>query len=96
MAGEGESQLEIERRLINDKQAKLRKELLIENENRQRHRQKRKENLSNLPTVALIGYTNAGKSALMNKLTRSNVESEDRLFQTLSTTSKKYLQSLLY
>ncbi|KAL4508015.1 hypothetical protein ABPG72_021388 [Tetrahymena utriculariae] len=89
--GEGETQLELQRRLVNDKLSKIKKELssLVENQNFLR--EKRKKQYNNVPTIALIGYTNAGKSALMNSLIRKDVvESKDNLFQTLSTTSRKF------
>ena len=54
LSGEGETQLEIERRLISDKQAKIRRELITETEVRQRNRQKRKDNIKATPTIALV------------------------------------------
>jgi len=89
MSGAGETQLEIERRVISDKEAKIRRELLTETNTRKLLRQRRKAGHNTMPNIALIGYTNAGKSALMNKLTKAGVESHNKLFQTLSTTSKK-------
>lgn len=82
--GEGEKQLEIDRRIARKRMTKLEKEL--EKFNVQRHtRSKQRKFLIN---IALVGYTNAGKSTLMNALTKANVEADDRLFVTLDATSR--------
>lgn len=84
MAGQGETQLEVERRLVSDREAKIRQEL-------QKARDKVVKNpgVKMYPTVAIIGYTNAGKTALMNYLTGTELLSENMLFQTLSTTARQ-------
>ncbi|OMJ81041.1 hypothetical protein SteCoe_18606 [Stentor coeruleus] len=87
LSGEGETQLELERRLVNDREAKLRAEIK-EIQDLQVRRIK-DPSLRNNPTIAIIGYTNAGKTALMNYFTGANLVSENLLFQTLSTTARK-------
>lgn len=82
--GEGEKQLEVDRRIARKRMTKLEKEL--EKFSVQRHtRSKQRKYLIN---IALVGYTNAGKSTLMNALTKANVEADDRLFVTLDATSR--------
>jgi GTPase len=80
--GAGESALELDRRKVRDRIAELRRELESIGESSQTRRSKR----SDLPTVALVGYTNAGKSSLMRALTGSSVYVADALFATLDTT----------
>lgn len=80
--GAGESSLELDRRKVRDRIAELRRELADISSEAQVRRQKRAEN----PVVALVGYTNAGKSSLMRALTGSQVYVADRLFATLDTT----------
>jgi len=82
--GEGEKQLEIDRRMARKKMGRLEKELKVF-ETRRKTRKKQRRNLVN---VALVGYTNAGKSSLMNQLTKADVEADDRLFVTLDATSR--------
>jgi GTP-binding protein HflX len=89
MSGAGETQLEIERRILSDKEAKIKREIMAENNQRQVRRDKKRESLNTIPHIALIGYTNAGKSKIMNRLAKAGVVSDDKLFQTLHTTSKK-------
>src|ERR1700690_25861 len=84
LGGPGESQLEIDRRLIEQRIAKLKKELEDVKSTRGLHRKGRKR--VPLPVVALVGYTNAGKSTLFNALTRSTVTARDQLFATLDPT----------
>jgi GTP-binding protein HflX len=85
--GPGETKLEIDRRRINDRLAKLNKKLKkVSKERHQRRRQRRKKNL---PVISLIGYTNAGKSTLLNTLTNSKIVAEDKLFATLDPTSRR-------
>ncbi len=84
LGGPGESQLEIDRRLIEQRIAKLKKELEEVKRTRALHRKARKR--VPLPVVALVGYTNAGKSTLFNLLTRSKVVAKDLLFATLDPT----------
>ena len=84
MGGPGETQIETDRRLISEKIAKLRRELTDVRRTRTLQRQSRKR--VPYPTVALVGYTNAGKSTLFNRLTESAVEARDMLFATLDPT----------
>jgi len=77
--GPGETQLEVDRRMIRKRISKLSEELLKIKKQRQVRRRRRKKNFK----VALVGYTNAGKSTLMNTLTKSDVFVENRLFSTL-------------
>ncbi len=79
--GPGETQLEVDRRKIKERITRLKRELEKIRKVRKLHRLNR-ESLSSL-TVALIGYTNAGKSTLLNRLSRTRVPAEDRLFSTL-------------
>ncbi len=81
-AGAGETQIEVDRRLIGQRIAKLKKELIKIEKERFTQRQRRKENFK----VALVGYTNAGKSTLMNAITGADVYIRDQLFATLDTT----------
>ncbi len=85
--GEGESQLEVDRRLIRNRISKIKRELKQVNLNRITQRKKRKD--SGVFRIALAGYTNAGKSSLMNKLTNSNVLAYDKLFATLDSTTRQ-------
>jgi len=87
LGGPGESQLEIDRRLIGERIAKLRRELDDVKRTRTLHRQARRR--VPYPVVALVGYTNAGKSTLFNRLTRSAVGAEDLLFATLDPTMRR-------
>ncbi len=86
--GPGETKLEMNKRLIRDRITELKDELKkIEN-----HREllREKKTKSSSPVVAIVGYTNAGKSTLLNTLTNSNVLEEDKLFATLETTTRKF------
>ena len=85
--GPGETQLEIDRRLLRVRVKQLREKLLKLKQ--QRDMQRRARRRSGLMTVSLVGYTNAGKSTLFNLLTRSGVHAADQLFATLDTTSRK-------
>lgn len=87
LGGPGESQLEIDRRLIGERIAKLRRELDDVKRTRALHRQGRRR--VPYPVVALVGYTNAGKSTLFNRLTRAAVGAEDLLFATLDPTMRR-------
>jgi GTPase len=89
MSGEGETQLELERRLVTDHEAKLRSEIktLLDLQ----VKRVKDNSLKNIPTIAIIGYTNAGKTALMNYFTGADLLSEDLLFQTLNTTARKLM-----
>lgn len=86
LGGPGESQIEIDRRLIRDEIAKLKRQLEQVKRTRELHRKKRRA--VPFPVVALVGYTNAGKSTLFNKLTGANVLSMDKLFATLDPTMR--------
>ncbi|HEX8525817.1 MAG TPA: GTPase HflX [Allosphingosinicella sp.] len=87
LGGPGETQIEADRRLIRDRMAKLRKELDQVTRTRALHRSKRQR--APWPVVALVGYTNAGKSTLFNRLTRAEVFAEDLLFATLDPTMRE-------
>jgi GTPase len=87
LGGPGESQLEIDRRLIGERIGRLRRELDSVKRTRSLHREARKR--VPYPVIALVGYTNAGKSTLFNRLTRSGVTAEDMLFATLDPTMRK-------
>jgi GTPase len=87
LGGPGESQLEIDRRLIGERIAKLKRELEEVKRTRALHRGARKR--VPYPVVALVGYTNAGKSTLFNRLTRAAVVAEDKLFATLDPTMRR-------
>ncbi len=86
LGGPGESQIEIDRRLIRDRMAKLRKQLEQVSRTRELHRKTRRD--TPYPVVALVGYTNAGKSTLFNTLTGAGVLSMDKLFATLDPTMR--------
>lgn len=85
--GPGETKLEVDRRRIRDQIAVLRKEIAEISRHRSLQRRTRAE--AHLPTVALVGYTNAGKSTLLNTLTSANAFVEDKLFATLDPTIRK-------
>ena len=87
--GPGETQLETDRRHIRRKIQKLEEEL--SDVRRVRDTQRRKREKNNIAVVALVGYTNAGKSTLLNRLTDSDIPANDRLFDTLDTTTKRLL-----
>ena len=87
LGGPGESQLEIDRRLIGERIGKLKRELEDVKRTRALHREARKR--VPYPVVALVGYTNAGKSTLFNRLTRASVTAEDLLFATLDPTMRR-------
>lgn len=85
--GPGETKIETDRRRIRDKMAKLRKEIAEMRVSRDTKRQERRR--FNIPSVAITGYTNAGKSSLLNKLTNAGVLVENALFATLDPTVRK-------
>ncbi|MCC6298535.1 MAG: GTPase HflX [Anaerolineales bacterium] len=87
LRGPGETQLEVDKRAIRREIAHLKKELDKVSAHRQRYRAQRKR--SRIPTVALVGYTNAGKSTLLNRLTKSEVYVADQLFATLDPTTRR-------
>jgi GTP-binding protein HflX len=84
--GPGEKKLEIDRRLINDRIAQLRRELKEVVRHREINRAQRQKN--SVPVIAIVGYTNAGKSTLLNHLTDAAVLEEDKLFATLDPTTR--------
>ena len=86
--GPGETQLETDRRHIRRKIQKLEEELAEVRKNRETQRRRREKNA--MPVVALVGYTNAGKSSLLNCLTDSDIPANDRLFDTLDTTTRRF------
>ena len=87
LGGPGETQIEADRRLIRDRMAKLKRELEQVTRTRGLHRARRQK--APWPVVALVGYTNAGKSTLFNRLTRAEVMAEDLLFATLDPTLRE-------
>ena len=87
MRGDGETQLEVDRRRILERISRLRREL--ENVRQHRTTQRRGRQRSKWPLVSIVGYTNAGKSTLLNALTGSEVLAEDKLFATLDPTTRR-------
>ena len=85
--GPGETKIETDRRRIRDRQAKLRREIAEMKIARDTKRQERQRN--NIPSVAIAGYTNAGKSSLLNRLTNAGVLVENALFATLDPTTRR-------
>lgn len=87
MRGPGETQLETDKRIIQDRIAKLKKELIEID----RQKSSQRKNRGKLVRAALVGYTNVGKSTLMNLLSKSEVFAENKLFATLDTTVRKVI-----
>ena len=85
--GGGEKAIEVDRRHIRKRVDLIKKKLKDVQKNRKQHRSSREKN--QIPSFALIGYTNAGKSSLMNSLTQADVYTEDQLFATLDPTTRK-------
>jgi GTP-binding protein HflX len=85
--GEGEAQIELDQRMVRDQISATRKEIALVAKQRQTGRSRRQK--LPLPTVAIVGYTNAGKSTLLNCLTGADALSADKLFATLDPTSRR-------
>jgi GTP-binding protein HflX len=85
--GPGETRLEIDKRRINDRITRLGKELKGVGEQRYHRRSRRRKR--DVPVISLVGYTNAGKSTLLNTLTKSDIQAENLLFATLDPTSRR-------
>lgn len=90
LRGPGETQLEVDRRLISRRITWLEQQISEVHKQRELYRKRRREN--GVPVVALVGYTNAGKSTLLNALTDAHVRAEDRLFATLDPTTRQVVQ----
>ncbi|MBN1188631.1 MAG: GTPase HflX [Dehalococcoidales bacterium] len=87
--GPGESQLETDKRIIRQKIARLKKDIEDVREHRYLYRQKRRR--SGIPVVSLVGYTNTGKSSLLNALSRSDILAKNELFSTLDPTTRRMI-----
>ncbi len=87
LKGPGETRLETDRRLISQKISALKKQL--QSVHKQRATRRKARMAGNMPTFALVGYTNAGKSSLFNRLTKADVLAKDQLFATLDTTARR-------
>ncbi|MBI5153778.1 GTPase HflX [Candidatus Poribacteria bacterium] len=87
VGGAGEAQIEVDRRIIRDRIATLKRELIEVRE--QRATQRKGRGRRPVPNAAIVGYTNSGKSSLLNTLTDANVLQEDKLFATLDPTTRK-------
>jgi GTP-binding protein HflX len=87
LRGPGETQLEVDRREIGSRIAHIKRELEDVRRHREQHRQQRKR--AGVPVVALVGYTNAGKSTMLNALSGANVLAENKLFATLDPTVRR-------
>ncbi len=87
LRGPGETQLEVDKRVIRKRISQLKKELEKVSAHRERYRAQRRR--SRIPTVALVGYTNAGKSTLLNKIAKSDVYVANQLFATLDPTTRR-------
>ena len=85
--GEGEKQIEVDRRLLRRQKEQLQIELELVRAQRSQHRERRK--FAGAPVIALVGYTNAGKSTLLNRLAGAETLSEDKLFATLDPTTRR-------
>ena len=89
LRGPGETQLEVDRRRAQERVTLLKEELTEVHEHREQYRQKRRK--SGVPIIALVGYTNAGKSTLLNRLTDADVLAENKLFATLDPTTRRII-----
>jgi len=88
LKGAGEKQIELDRRMLGHRMARLQKEIDAVRAHREIQRGARRRR--QIPTFAIVGYTNAGKSTLLNALTSADILVEDKLFATLDTTTRKY------
>ena len=88
LGGPGETQIEADRRAIDDRLLTLKRDIADVRRTRDLHRTARRRDAN--PTIALVGYTNAGKSTLFNRLTAADVEARDRLFETLDPTMRGF------
>ena len=86
LRGPGETQLETDRRLVRTQIKTLKRRI----EQVRRHRREQRRRRAGMPVVALVGYTNAGKSTLLNALTQAGVRAHDRLFETLDPTTRRW------
>ena len=89
LKGEGEKQIEIDRRILRQRTDRLKEEIKQIGEQRQTQRSLRER--TGIPTFAIVGYTNSGKSTLLKALTNAEVLVEDKLFATLDTTTRKFI-----
>ncbi len=87
MRGPGETQIETDRRLVRNRIARIKKDLDAVRRHRSQYRMRRKS--GDIPVISLVGYTNAGKSTLLNSLAKAGVAAEDRLFSTLDPVTRK-------
>lgn len=89
LKGEGEKQIELDRRMLRNRMVRLEKEIKEVSSQRKLQRSARKR--SEIPTFAIVGYTNSGKSTLLKALTKAEVLVEDKLFATLDTTTRSFI-----
>ena len=87
LRGPGETKIETDRRRIRERMSKLRREIKAMKQARDTQRSRRLE--SDMPSIAIVGYTNAGKSSLLNALTGAGVLVQDALFATLEPTTRR-------
>ncbi|MDG2170384.1 MAG: GTPase HflX [Opitutales bacterium] len=89
MRGQGETQLEADHRIVHDRIATLKKKLVVVRAQRETQRKRRMK--KPVPSAAIVGYTNAGKSSLLNLITGANILAEDKLFATLDPTTRQVI-----